>query len=99
MYVHIYSQDMNVLLLSVRRTPLLGDRSTVINGASERRNNIFLQRINDKLSPDKSGASINWHALVRTGHIHGKGNNGCFAMFMKANPTIMIAIAGVGQGD
>ena len=36
MNVHIYSQDTDVLLLALRRTPLLGDCSAVIMGTSER---------------------------------------------------------------
>ena len=42
----------------------------------------------------KSGALIDWHALI--GHT---GKKGCYATFMKANPIIMIALAGLGQGD
>ena len=38
MNVHIYSQDTDVLLLALRRTPLLGDCSAVIMGISEIRN-------------------------------------------------------------
>ena len=56
----------------------------------------------DKLGLDKSGVLINWHALTccdTTGHVHGKDKNGCFAAFMKASPTIMIALAGIGEGD
>ena len=51
---------------------------------------------------EKSGALINWHALTgcdTTGHIHGKGKKGCFAAFMKASPTILIALAGRGEGE
>ena len=64
---------------------------------SERRRNIY-----DTLGPEKSGALINWHALTgcdTSGDIHGKGNKGCFAAFKKARPTILIALAGIGEGD
>ena len=60
----------------------------------------------DKLGPEKSGALINWHALIGCDttvyiyiYIHEKGSKGCFATFMKRNPTILIALAGHGQGD
>ena len=102
MNVHIYSQDTDVLLLALCRTPLLGDCSVVIMGTSERRRKVFLQPKYDKLGPEKSGALINWHALTgcdTTGHIHGKGKKGCFAAFMKASPTILIALAGLGEGE
>ena len=45
---------------------------------------------------------INWHALTgcdTTGHIHGKGEKGCFAIFVMASHTIMIALAGLGEED
>ena len=96
MNVHIYSQDKDVLLLALRRTPLLGDCSAVTMGTSERRRKVFLQPIYDKLGPGKSGALINWHALTgcdTTGHIHGKGKKGCFAAI------ILIALAGLGEGE
>ena len=72
MNVHIYSQDTDVLLLALRRTPLLGNHSALIMGTSERRRKVFLQPIYDKLGPEKSAALINWHALTgcdTTGHI------------------------------
>ena len=102
MNVHIYSQDTDVLLLALLRTPLLGDCSAVIMSTSERRRKVFLHPIYDTLGPEKSGALINWHALTgcdTTGHIHGKGKNGCFADFMKASPTIVIALACLGEGE
>ena len=55
MNVHIYSQDTDVLLLALRRTPLLGDCSAIIMGTSERRRKVFLHPIYDKLGPEKSG--------------------------------------------
>ena len=45
---------------------------------------------------------INWNALKgcdTTGDIHGKGKKGCFAAFTKASPTILAALAGLGEGD
>ena len=100
--VHIYSQDTDVQLLALRRTPLIGDRSVTIMGTTERRLKVFIQPIYDTLGPDKSGALINWYALTgcdMTGHIHEKGKNGCLATFKKAYPTTMIALDGHGQGD
>ena len=102
MNVNIYPQDTDVLFLALRRTPLIGDRSAAIMGTTERRHNIFIQPMYDKLGQEKSGALINWHALTdadTAGHIHKKGETCCFATFRKANPTTMIALAGHGQGD
>ena len=102
MNVHIYSQDTDVLLLALRRTPLLGNNSALIMGTSERRHKVFLQPIYDKLGPEKSAALVNWHALTgcdTTGHIQGKGKKGCFAAFLKTSPTVLMALAGLGEGD
>ena len=56
----------------------------------------------DTLGPEKSGALINWNALTgcdTTGDIHGKGKTGIFVALMNASPTILIALAGLGEGD
>ena len=69
---------------------------------SEGRRKVFLQPIYDTVCPEKSGALINWNAITgcdTTGDIHGKGKKGCFAAFMKASPTILTALAGLGEGD
>jgi len=45
---------------------------------------------------------INWHALTgcdTTGHIQGKGKKGCFATFPMASIDILLALAGLGEGD
>ena len=71
-------------------------------GTSERRQKVFRQPIYDKLGPEKSAALINWHALTgcdTTGHIQGKGKKGCFTTFLKASPTILRALADLGEGD
>ena len=102
MNVHIYSQDTDVLLLALRRTPLLDNHSALIMGTSERRRKVFLQPIYDKLGPEKSAALINWYALTgcdTTGHIQGKGKKGCFTTVLKASPTILRALADLGEGD
>ena len=102
MKVHIYSQDTDVLLLAIRRAPLLGDRSALVMGTSERRRKVLLQPIYDKLGPEKAAAIINWHALTgcdTTGHIYGKGKKGCFATFLTASPEVLRALACLGEGD
>ena len=102
MNVHKYSQDTDVLLQAVRRTPLLGSHAALIMGTGERRRKVFQQSIYDKLGPEKSAAFINWNAFTccdTTGHIHGKGKNGCFATFLKASPNIFIALPDLGKGD
>ena len=99
---HIYSQDTYVLLLALRRTPLLCEHSALIMGASERRRKVFPQPIYDKLGPEKSAALINWYALTgcdTTGHIHGKRKKQCFASLLTASPAIPRSSADRGEGD
>ena len=49
MNVQIYPQDTDVLFLALRRTPLLGDYSAAIMGTTERRRNVFIHAVYDKL--------------------------------------------------
>ncbi len=60
MNVNIYPQDTDVLFLALRRTPILGDCSAAIMGTTERRRNVFIHPVYDKLGPEKSGVLINW---------------------------------------
>ena len=93
---------MDVQLLALRRTPLIGDRSAAIMDTSQIQRKVSLQPIYYKLGPEKSGALINWHAPTgcdTTVHIYGKANKGYLANCMKETPTIPIALAGHGQGD
>ena len=72
MNVHIlfYSQDTNVQLLALRRTPLIGDRSAAIMDTSETRRKVSLEPIYDNIGPEKSEAFINWNVVVRSEHSH-----------------------------
>ena len=61
----------------------------------------MLKPIYDQLGPDKASALINWHALTgcdTTGHIQGKGKKGCFTAFLASSPTVLAALAGLGEG-
>ena len=49
--VHIYTQDTNVLLLALRRVPKLGTNPAIIMGTGDRRRNVMLKPIYDKLGP------------------------------------------------
>ena len=74
--VHIYSQDTDVLLLALRRVPLLGVNPVLLMGTGANRRNVYVKAIFNKLGAIKSTALINWHALTgcdTTGHIKGKG--------------------------
>jgi len=99
--VHLYCQNTAVLLLALRRVPQLGIEPAVIMGTRERRHKVMLKPIYDQLGPDKASALINWHALTgcdTTGHIQGKGKKGCFTAFLASSPTVLAALAGLGEG-
>src|SRR6266536_586131 len=90
--VHIYKQDIDVLLLALRRVPQLGKNSALIMGTTEHRRTVLLQPIYDALGPEKSAALINWHAVTgcdTTGHIRGKGKTTCFTNFLASGPDII----------
>ena len=100
--VHIMSPDTDVLLLALRRVPLLGDNSAMIMGVGERRRVIMLEPIYDALGSNKASALPKWHALTgsdTTGHINGKSKKACFEGFLKASPSIITAISALGIGS
>ncbi|CAM1307414.1 Uncharacterised protein r2_g1730 [Pycnogonum litorale] len=99
--VHIYSQDTDVLLLALRRVPLLGTKPSMIMGTSEHRRKVMLKPIYDALGADKASALINWHALTgcdTTGHIQGTSKKGCFTTFLNSSPAVIAALSGFGEG-
>lgn len=100
--VHIYSQDTDVLLLALRRVPLLGLNPVMVMGTGQNRRKVYLRPIFEKLGEKKSAALINWHALTgcdTTGHIQGKSKAGCFAAFLACSNEVIEAIADLGVGD
>ena len=54
--VHIMSPDTDVLLLALRRVPMLGDNSVMIMGVGERHRVIMLKPIYDALGSNKANA-------------------------------------------
>lgn len=99
--VHIYSQDTDVLLLAIRRVPLLGENPAMLMGTKDRRRLIELQPIYDVLGEDKAEALCKWHALTgcdTTGHIRGKSKKACLQAFLKADATTVAAINSLGIG-
>jgi len=47
--VHIYSQDIDVLLLALRTVPELGSKAALITGSGERRHKVMLKPISRNL--------------------------------------------------
>ncbi len=101
--VHIYSQDTDVLLLALRRVPLLGEKAALLMGTSDRRRLVLLKPIYDSLGEEKAKALCKWHALTgcdTTGYIRGKSKKACLEAFLKEKPSIVSAISSLGtEGD
>ena len=51
--VHICMQDIDVLLLALRRVPQLGKNSTLVMGTAEHRRTVLLQPIYYAMGPEK----------------------------------------------
>ena len=100
--VHIYSPDSDVLLLALRRVPLLGNEAALIMGTGGAQRKILIKPIFDKLGPERATALINWHALKgcdTTGHIQGKGKKGCFTSFLEASQAVLDALSKLGEDE
>ena len=99
--VHIYSQDTDVLVLAIRRVPILGKGAAQLMGTSDRRRLVMLEPIYNALGPDKAEALCKLHALTgcdTTGHINGKSKKSCLEAYLKAGPEIVAAISSLGIG-
>ena len=97
--VHIYSQDTDVLLLALRRVPLLGEQAALLMGTGDRRRLVLLKPIYDSLGEQKAKALCKWHALTgcdTTGYIRGKSKKACLEAFLKEKPSIISAISSLG---
>eukprot|EP00112_Aurelia_sp_Birch-Aquarium-sp1_P013562 Seg2881.2 transcript_id=Seg2881.2/GoldUCD/mRNA.D3Y31 product="hypothetical protein" protein_id=Seg2881.2/GoldUCD/D3Y31 len=100
--VHIYSQDADVLLLALRRVPLLGRSPAMVMGTCDRRRIIPLVPIYDAIGEAKTKALCKWHALTgcdTTGHINGKSKKACLDAFLKADSNIVATIEALGVGE
>ena len=99
--VHIYSPDTDVLVLALRRVPLLGSHALLIMGTGERQRHMKLKVIYDSLGPVKASALPGFHSLTgsdTTGHIQGKGKLTCFKAFLKSSDDTVYALAQLGIG-
>lgn len=99
--VDIYSHDTDVLLLALRRVPLLG-KPSLIMGTGQKRRKVNLNAIFHKLGPDRAESLIKWHSLTgcdTTGHIYGKSKKTCFKAFLEAGPDVIAAINNLGKGS
>ena len=92
--VHIYSQDTDVLILALRRVPLLGRSPAMVMGTCDRGRIIPLLPIYDALGEAK--VLCKWHAVTgcdTTGHINGKSKKACLDAFLKAGSSTVASIS------
>ena len=100
--VHIYSQDIHVLILAPRPVPLLGRSPAVVMGASDRQWIIPHLPIYDALGEAKAKALRKWHAVTgcdTTGRITGKSKKACIDAFLKAGSSTVASISALGVGE
>ena len=74
--ISIHSPDTDVLVLAVRRYPLLCPSITFVTGTGQKRRSIPLKPIYDALGPMKAAALPGFHAISgcdNTGSFSGKG--------------------------
>ena len=97
--VHIMMQDTDVLVLTLRRLPTLGPRTTMLMGTGDKRRKVLLQHIYDSLGPEKVAALPGFHCITgcdTCGHIRGKGKKTAFKVFNEAIPEVINALAQLG---
>ena len=100
--VHIYSQDTDVLILALRRVPVLGRNPAMVMGTSDRRRIIPLLQIYDALGEAKAEALCKWHAVTgcdTAGLINGKSKKACLDAFLKAGSSTVASTSALGVGE
>jgi len=99
MNIHIYSQDTDVLLLVLRGTPLFGNHSALIMGTSERWRSLHTPIYKTSLArrnPQLWRTGTPSQAVIRQDISKERQRRDAF---LKARPNILIALAGLGEGD
>ena len=100
--VHSYSQDIDILLLALRRLPLLGRSPAMMKGTSDRRRIIPFLPIYDTLGEAKAKSLCKWHAVTgydTTSCINGKSKKDCHDEFLKADSDTVASISALGVGE
>ena len=96
----IYSSDADVLVLVLRRYPLLPTESRLVVGLGSNIRYLNLQKIYQELGPLKASALPGFHALSGadvTGAFFGKGKISWWKAFNKTTDDILQALASLGS--
>ena len=96
------TQDTDVMVLALRRLPLLGPKTMMILGTGEHRRKISLKPIYDKLCPEKVAALPAFHCLTgcdTCGHIQGKGKKSAFKVFSEMSSDVCATLSQLGKQE
>ena len=100
--VNFLTQDTDVVVLALRRYPLLGPNTAVVIGMGEKRRTGMLKPIYESLGPMRAAALPGFHCITgcdTCGQIRGKGKKNAFKVFWKSSPSILNALADLGKED
>lgn len=100
--VTIYSSDVDVLVLAIRRSPLLGQDACMVMGTGDRRRVVNLKSIHDSIGPLRAAALPAFHALTGcdlTSRIKWKSKSSCLKVLMSANDDLVEGISHLGEGS
>ncbi|KAK6171759.1 hypothetical protein SNE40_018192 [Patella caerulea] len=100
--IAFYSQDTDVLLLALRRVPLLGGNPVIIVGRGTERHILHLREVYKLLGCEKASAIPNFHSLTgcdTTGHTLGLSNQAAMDAFMTTDAATISAICSLDEGD
>ena len=99
--IRIFSSDTDVLVLAIRRQPMLPENTAFVTIRSKRRE-IFLKPIFDALGAKRAAALPAFHGLSGadvTGSFSGKGQTSLWKKFLDASDNILLAFISIGETE
>ena len=100
-HLHILSQDTDVFLLLLNKYPQLCPNTVFITGRGQKRRQIPLRDIHEKLGEEKADGLLGFHAFTgadTSGRFAGKTKKKCFNTFMTASSDELRAFGSLGTG-
>jgi len=98
--VHVYSPDMDVLVLLLRRYPELCQDTSFVTGVGQNHRIIELGAIYSALGDKKTAALPSFHALSGadvTGSFSGNGKISCWKVFNNASEKTLTGLSSPGH--
>ena len=99
--IRIFSPDTDVLVLAIRRQPMLPKNTAFVTIGSKRRE-IFLKPIFEALGAKRAAALPAFHALSGadvTASFSGKGKTSLWKKFLDASDNILLALISIGETE